>query len=223
MTDATTPPPGAGDPPPPPPPPPAPPPTPSVPSAGGYPVTLELTSPLGVARWRPLVNWLLAIPQWIVLYFLQIAAGVLWIVSFFTILFTKRNPFVGFQAMVLRYNWRVTSYVLFMREDYPPFEFETTVHDPTDDPASVSVRDPGEMNRWLVLVKWLLAIPHFIVLAFLGIAVAVVWLIAFFAVIFTGGWPEGMRKFVVGFMRWATRVNGYVLFLTDEYPPFSLE
>lgn len=223
MTDDTTPPPGAGDTPPPPPPP-APPTVPAVPSPGGaYPVALEYSGPLELARWRPLVNWLLVIPQWVVLYFLQIASGVLWVVSFFTILFTQKNPFVGFQAMVLRYTWRVTAFAYFMTEDYPPFEFEATEDDPASYPAQVSVQDPGEMNRWLVLVKWLLAIPHFIVLAFLGIAVAVVIFIGFFAVIFTGGWPEGMRRFVVGFMRWATRVNGYVLFLTDDYPPFSLE
>jgi hypothetical protein len=74
----------------------------------------------------------------------------------------------------------------------------------------------------MVLVKWLLAIPHFIVLTFLGIAAFVVEIIAFFAVIFTGRWPAGMRDFVVGVVRWSTRVNAYVLFLTDEYPPFSL-
>ncbi len=79
------------------------------------------------------------------------------------------------------------------------------------------------MNRWLVLVKWLLAIPHIIVLAFLYIAVWFVLLITFFAVLFTGKWPEGMRDFTVGVMRWHTRVNGYLLFLTDAYPPFSLE
>ena len=138
------------------------------------------------------------------LYGLGIAAGVLWIISFFTILFTKKNPFLGFQAMVLRYQWRVFSYVYWMRNEYPPFEFTVTARDNGIDPASVDVEDPIEMNRWLVLVKWLLAIPQYIVLLFLGIALWVVLLITFFAVLFTGKWPEGMRAFTVGVMRWNT-------------------
>ncbi len=221
MTDDATP--SEPGPPPTPPTPPTPPPsTPALPGSG-YPIALDFERDADVQNWRPLVNWLLAIPHWIVLYGLEIAAGVLWIVSFFTILFTRRNPFVGFQSMVLRYQWRVTSYVLFMRNEYPPFEFATVPDDSGADTARVSVADPGEMNRWLVLVKWLLAIPHYIVLFFLGIGAYFVVLVALFMVLFTGKWSEGMRNFVIGVMRWSTRVNGYVLFLTDAYPPFSLE
>src|SRR6476620_7307709 len=75
----------------------------------------------------------------------------------------------------------------------------------------------------LPLVQWLLAIPHYIVLSLPGIAAVVVVVIGFFAVLFTGKWPEGMRDFVVGYARWYTRVYAYILFLTDEYPPFSLQ
>ena len=209
-------------------PPPAPPPTPAPPpppaaSPSGYPINLEFQRDLDVQNWRPLVNWLLAIPHLIVLYGLGIAAAVLWIISFFTILFTKKNPFLGFQAMVLRYEWRVLSYVYWLRNEYPPFDFTSTAGDNRLDPATVDVEDPGEMNRWLVLVKWLLAIPQYIVLFFLGIALWVVLVITFFAVLFTGKWPEGMRTFAIGVMRWNTRVSGYILFLTDAYPPFSLD
>ncbi len=192
-------------------------------SPSSYPINLAFQRDLDVQNWRPLVNWLLAIPHLIVLYGLGIAAGVLWLISFFTILFTKKNPFLGFQAMVLRYQWRVFSYVYWMRNEYPPFEFTVTARDNGVDPATVDVEDPIEMNRWLVLVKWLLAIPQYIVLVFLGIALWVVLVITFFAVLFTGKWPEGMRTFAVGVMRWNTRVSGYILFLTDAYPPFSLE
>jgi hypothetical protein len=176
-----------------------------------------------VQNWRPLVHWLLVVPHLVVLWVLGIASGFLWFVSFFTVLFTRRNPFLAFQAMVLRYQWRVFSYAYWMRNEYPPFDYTTTARDDGIDPATVDVEDPIEMNRWLVLVKWLLAIPHLIALLFLHIAVAVVLLVTFFAVLFTGKWPEGMRDFVVGVMRWHTRVNAYVLFLTDVYPPFSLE
>jgi Domain of unknown function (DUF4389) len=202
----------------------APTPTPASVPASGYPVHLDVASPFEVQRWRPLVNWLLAIPQLIVLSVLGTIAGVLWIVSFFTVLFTTRMPdgVYRFQAMYLRYTWRVTSFAHFMRNDYPPFTFDTTARDESGDPATVSVEQPAALNRWLPLVKWLLVIPHVIVLALLGIAVSFVILVAFFAVIFTGKWPEGMRGFVVGYLRWTTRVNAYALLLVDPYPPFRL-
>ena len=82
---------------------------------------------------------------------------------------------------------------------------------------------PNELNRWLPLVKWFLAIPHFIVLFFLDIAAVVVVVIAWFAILFTGRYPEGMFDFVVGVMRWSLRVTAYAfLLVTDRYPPFSL-
>jgi roadblock/LC7 domain-containing protein len=192
-------------------------------AAPGYPISLDFDGELEVQNWRPLVNWLLAIPHWIILYFLAIASVVLGIVSFFTVLFTRRNPFVGFQSMFLRYEWRVTSYTYWMRNEYPPFDFDTVIADNGLYPATVSVEDPGDMNRWLPLVKWFLAIPHYIVLAFLGVAVWFVLLVSFFMVLFTGKWSVGMRDFVVGVMRWGTRVYGYVFFITDPYPPFTLQ
>jgi Domain of unknown function (DUF4389) len=202
---------------------PPPPPPPPASSASGYPVTVDFQRDLKVANWRPLVNWLLAIPHIIVLYGLNAIHGVLWFLSFFTILFTKRNPFVNFQAMILRYQWRTGSYVLFMRDEYPPFDFAMDADRVTADPAVLTVEDPGPMNRWLVFVKLLLVVPHLIVLMLLGIAMYVVMIIAFFAVLFTGAWPKGMRDFAVGVMRWAIRVTAYVYFMTDAYPPFSLQ
>ncbi len=203
------------------PPPPAPPGPGAAPS--GYPVDVGFERGLEVARWRPLVNWLLAIPHLIVAQLLTYVAYFLWLLSFFAVLFTRKNPFVGFQAMTLRYRWRTLSYAGFMRDEYPPFDFGTGLAGGEPDAASLTVADPGEMNRWLVLVKWLLVIPHVVVLFFLGIAAAVVWLVAFFAVLFTGAWPRGMRDFVVGVNRWSNRVMAYFMFLTDEYPPFRLD
>jgi len=194
------------------------------PTAVEYPVRLELNRDFEVERWRPLVNWLLAIPQLIVVYVLGIVFEVLALIAFFTVLFTKRIPtgIFGVMAMYQRYSWRVNSFALFMRNEYPPFTFETTASDPGTDTAVFSIEEPAELNRWLPLVKWLLAIPHYIVLIFLFLAVAVVKLITFFAVIFTGRYPEGMRDFVVGVFRWSVRVQSYVFFMTDVYPPFSL-
>ncbi len=190
---------------------------------GAYPVGVAFDRSLEVARWRPLVNWLLGIPQLIIAQVLGYVANVLWFLSFFTVLFAKKNPFLGFQRMVLRYRWRTITYVAFMREEYPPFDFDTSDRGGEPDAASLTVADPGEMNRWLVLVKWILVIPHVVVLVFLGIGAAIVWLIAFFAVLFTGKWPQGMRDFVVGVSRWGNRVGAYMMFLTDEYPPFRLD
>ncbi len=197
--------------------------TPAIPSPPSGPVDLQLDRGYEVQNWRPLVNWLLVIPQWIVLYILEIVAFVLWFISFFTVLFTRKNPFVGVQTMILRYTWRVYSFAGFMRNEYPPFDFASAPGQEVADPAVLTIEDPGEMNRWLPLVKWLLLIPHFIVLSILSIAVFVVLIIAFFAVLFTGRWPEGLRTFVVGYFRWTMRVYAYLYFLTDAYPPFNLQ
>jgi hypothetical protein len=209
-------------------PPPAPPPAPSSGGFGGggggdYPIDVEYNRDYEVQNWRPIVNWLLALPQWIVLYVLGIVAFVLWVVSLFVILFTKRNPFVGFQTMYLRYYWRVASFAGFLRNEYPPFDFATTDSAVVADPAVVNVDDPGDMNRVLGFVKWLIALPHYIVLWFLELGVLVVLVINFFIVLFTGRWNEAMREFVVGVARWHIRVYGYVFLLTDKYPPFSLQ
>ena len=91
--------------------------TPAIPSPPSGPVDLQFDRGYEVQNWRPLVNWLLVIPQWIVLYILEIVAFVLWFISFFTVLFTRKNPFVGIQTMILRYTWRVYSFAGFMRSE----------------------------------------------------------------------------------------------------------
>jgi Domain of unknown function (DUF4389) len=92
-----------------------------------------------------------------------------------------------------------------------------------DYPAQAGVVHQEEYSRWLPLVKWLLVIPHYIVLIFLGIGAAIVAFIAFFAVLFTGRYPEGLWDYMVGVQRWGMRVASYHLLMVDEYPPFSLE
>jgi hypothetical protein len=98
-------------------------------AGSGYPISLEFDGGLEVQNWRPLVNWLLAIPHWFVIWVLSIVSFFLWIAAFFTVLFTQRNPFVGFQSMFLRYEWRVISYTYWMRNEYPPFDFDTVLAD----------------------------------------------------------------------------------------------
>jgi roadblock/LC7 domain-containing protein len=218
--------------PPPPPPPEAPPPpppsSPPPPSPGGpasYPVRVEFERDLQVDRWRPLVNWFLAIPQWIVVYALGLVERALAFLSFFLVLFTREipEPILNFRAMTYRYSLRVFTFVGFMRNEYPPFSFTAVTEDDGIDAGRFSLDPPGQMQRWAPLYKWILAIPHYIVLIFLFIGAFFAWIVAFFAVIITGAYPQGVRDFNIGVMRWAVRVDAYVLFMTDEYPPFSLQ
>ncbi|HEY2214638.1 MAG TPA: DUF4389 domain-containing protein, partial [Acidimicrobiales bacterium] len=97
-----------------------------------FPLQLDLNAPLKVARWRPLIHWLLAIPQVLVLYVLLAVQGVVTFISWFAILFTGKMPegLFNFTAMTMRYQWRVSSFLLFMREGYPPFDFPTVGADP---------------------------------------------------------------------------------------------
>lgn len=188
------------------------------------PLVLELDAPYEVARWRPLVHWLLVIPHMVVVYVLQLVLDILTLISLFTILFTKKIPesIFGFMVMVYRYQWRTWSYLLWMREPYPPFDFESNMTDPGTDPARVSIEYPEEFRRFMPLVKWLLAFPHYVVLMFVFIGAFFVWIYGFFAVLITGRWPSGARDFLVGVSRWSLRVQAYVGLLTDVYPPFSL-
>jgi hypothetical protein len=189
-----------------------------------YPVVLELDAPLEVARWRPLVHWLLGIPQLIVAGILNQVFELLVFVSWFIILFTGRIPreLFDFMTMCQRYQWRAWSYVMFMRESYPPFEFGSTNVDPGTDPAELTIEYPERLSRGLIFVKWLLAFPHYILLVFLFIGALFVGILSWFAVLFTGRWPQGMRDYLVGVSRWATRVNVYISLMQDDYPPFSL-
>lgn len=191
-----------------------------------YPTQLELHGPLQIARWRPLVQWLLAIPQLLVAYALSMLRGVLTLIAFFTVLFTRRIPRPLFDAiaMTFRYEWRAASYALFLREGYPPFDFQSTAADDGADPHTlVTFTYPEQMSRWQPLVKWLLAIPHYIVLFALSIAAILVVIGGFFAVLITGEYPRRLRDFLVSVYRYNVRVQAYAGLLTDQYPPFTLK
>jgi len=136
------------------------------------------------------------------------------------IVFRQRYPrwWFDFSREFARFGTRVGAYLALLTDQYPSTEDEQAVHLEIDYPDAET-----DLNRWLPLVKWLLAIPHYIVLAFLIVAAVFVVIIAWFAILFTGKYPRGLFDFVVGVGRWALRVEAYALLLvTDTYPPFSL-
>jgi Domain of unknown function (DUF4389) len=192
-----------------------------------YPATLEIDRAERIANWRPIVQWLLAIPHFIILYVLGIVAEVVAIIGWFVILFTGKLPegLATLMCLYIRYGNRTTAYAGFLREEYPPFAFETVAPDPgTYPPVRTGfVPELENRNRLTVAFRIILVIPQLIVLWVLGTVAFVAFVIAFFAVLFTGRWPDGLRTFVVGVMRWGTRVSAYLYLLTDEYPPFSLD
>jgi hypothetical protein len=191
----------------------------TVAGAPGYPLRYDVEYPEELSRWLIFVKWLLAIPHFIILYALGIASSVVTLVAFFAILFTKRYPqgLFEFVVNVNRWNANVLGYYGLFRDEYPPFSWE-----PGQYPVTYEMDYSQEMNRWLPLVKWLLAIPHIIALLFLLIAAYVAWFVAWLAILFTKRFPRGLFDFIVGVLRWNYRVSAYVYLLCDEYPPFSL-
>jgi Domain of unknown function (DUF4389) len=190
-----------------------------------YAARLEFHGGNHIARWRPLAQWLLAIPQLMIVSALRSLRQVLILISLFTVLFTERIPRPVFDmiAMSYRYEWRAVSYALFMHEDYPPFDFEPSAADDGAEPhTTLSITYPERLNRWAPLYKWFLAIPHYLVLAVLAIGALFAFLGGFFTVLVTGDYPEGIRDFLVSVYRYALRVEAYAGLLTDAYPPFRL-
>jgi hypothetical protein len=214
-------------------------PTPSV-----YPLRLEgdLDSPLSRGLW--LVKWLLAIPHFIVLFFLWIAFLVLSVVALFAILFTGRYPrgIFDFNVGVMRWTWRVGfyTYSALGTDRYPPF----TLGEVPDYPARLEVAYPEHLSRGLVLVKWwLLAIPQYLIVSVFAGGAWASWgaanedmswasggglidllvLISAVVLLFTGRYPRQIFDFVMGMNRWVFRVVAYAALMTDKYPPFRLD
>ena len=136
------------------------------------------------------------------------------------IVFRERYPrwWFDFGRELARFSMRVGAYLVLLTDQYPSTVGEQSVHLEIDYPDVEQ-----DLNRWLPLVKWLLAIPHYIVFAFLAIGAIFAVFIAWFAVLFTGRYPRGLFDYVVGVARWGLRIQAYAyLLVTDRYPPFSL-
>jgi hypothetical protein len=192
-----------------------------------YPASFEVDDADRITNWKPLVQWILALPHWLVASALGTLSEIVSIVSWFAIVFTGRLPegLASVQHLYIRYSNRTAAYSVFLREEYPPFAFGTTAEDDGAYPPVRTAFQPqyDDRNRVTVGFRLILVIPHVIVLAFLFLAAFLVALVWVFVILFTGTWNPGVRDFIVGVMRWGTRVNAYALLLTDEYPPFSLE
>lgn len=207
-----------------------------------YPIRIEGNLDPSVSRWLWLVKWLLAIPHYVVLAFLWLAFGVLSLVAFFAVLFTGRypQPIFTFTTGVLRWSWRVGFYAYnaLGTDRYPPF----TLDDVPEYPARLSVDYPPRLSHGLVLVKWLLAVPHLLVVAILiggpylgyrlgdaaislegGGLIGLLVLIAAVVLLFTGRYPRDLFDLIIGLNRYVYRVAAYFFLMTDEYPPFRLD
>jgi hypothetical protein len=217
----------------------------STTSQGSSPVRLTGELDRNLSRWLWLVKMFLAIPHYIVLAFLWVAFLITTVIAGFAILFTGRYPrsLFDFNVGVLRWNWRVGFYVYAAlgTDRYPPF---TLVR--TDYPADFDVAYPERLSRGLVLVKWLLAIPHLIIVGLIvadllpypwtsndwssgfqpigGYSVLnLLVVIAGFFLLITRQYPHSLFDLLLGINRWLYRVLSYVALMRDEYPPFRLD
>ena len=192
----------------------------SVPTAD-----MHLDSPRETQNWRPLVNWLLAIPHLVIANALGNVANLMSIVSWFSIVFTGRMPdgIARFQYMILRYEARTYSYAAFLRQPYPQFQFDMANTDSGNDPLRVDFApQPSERNRVTVAFRLILIIPAVVYTVLIAVAATLAVIAAAFAVLFTGRWPQALRTFVLNAGRLTLRVSAYGHLLTDTYPTFAL-
>ena len=149
------------------------------------------------------------------------SGGFLFFPALLMILFRRKYPrwWFDWNLELSRFTTRVGAYVLLLRDEYPSTDERQAVHLDLDYPDAAR-----DLNRWLPLVKWLLAIPHYVMILLLGVVTFVLVIFAWFAILVTGRYPREVFDFVVGVSRWTWRVHAYAILLaTDRYPPFSLE
>jgi hypothetical protein len=154
-------------------------------------------------------------------FFAGAGSGIIFLAPLLMIVFRQKYPrwWWDFNVQLLRFQARVGMYFLLTTDKYPSTDEEQSVHLDADYPDVEK-----DLNRWLPLVKWLLALPHWIILIFLYVAAFFVLIYVWFVILFTGRYPRGAFDFIIGVSRWGYRVQAYALLLnTDVYPPFSLE
>ena len=189
------------------------------PAVADYPLRFDVAYPEHPSRFMILIRWLLALPHAIVLGFLVLIAEIAVFLTWWAIRFTGRYPegLFNFVVGVLRWNTNVTAYMLFY-DQYPPFamgpgEYEGVTYE---------IERQDSYSRLLIFVRWLLVIPHLIIIYALEVIGYIAVLALVIAVLVTGRYPRGIFDFLVGIGRWANRANAYSFMLTDRYPPFSM-
>jgi hypothetical protein len=189
-----------------------------------YPVTLEIDYPdRDLDRLSSFFRCITAIPPMVILGLLQAAhtGSLVFLPTVLMILFRRKYPrwWFDWNVALTRFSARVGAYVVLLTDEYPSTEREQSVHIGIPFPDVARDLMPG-----MPLIKWFLAIPHYVVLGFLGIGAGFAVIIAWFAILFTGRYPRGLFDYVVGTGRWGLRVCAYSgLLVTDIYPPFSLK
>jgi len=201
-----------------------------------YPVQFDVDYPSGpLNRLTTAFRFLIAIPIVVLLTMLSgsafnnddhstqnslvIGGAAVFVPLVLMLVFRQKYPrwWFDWNLNLLRFSNRVTAYLALLDDRYPSTDEEQSVH------LDFAYPEARQMNRWLPLVKWLLAIPHYVVLFFLAIATIFVVIYAWFAILFTGHYPRGAFEFIEGVLRWTNRVSGYAFTLvTDAYPPFRL-
>jgi len=198
-----------------------------------YPAALEIDYPDAPRNWfTTLLRPVLVIPIAIILALVSgtgvhtragtssvAAGGVLFCATALMLVFRQKYPpwWFDWNVSLTAFGIRVMAYLALLRDEYPSTDEEQAVH------LDIVYPDARlELNRWLPLVKWLLAIPHYIVLFFLGIGAFFVVIFAWFAILFTGRYPRDIFELVLGINRWLYRVVAYAALMRDEYPPFRL-
>jgi len=184
-----------------------------------HPVAFDVAYPERVSRLTTFFRLFLAIPQFIVVYLLQIALALLTVLAWFAILFTGRYPkaFFDFTSGVLRWQANVIAYAALLRDEYPPFSWE-----PGDYALTLDIPHAERQSRFRLFVRVFTILPNQVVFLFVQIAWAFTTFLSFFMILFTGRYPRGLFKFAVGAIRWQMRIAAYLYLLRDEYPPYSI-
>lgn len=210
-----------------------------------YPATLDIDYPAELNRATTFFRLILAIPVLVLVTILSASSsstvsvltdtgeivskttetgagllGALTISTALMILFRRKYPrwWFDFAREFTRFSYRIGAYLALQTDLYPSTDEEQSVHLDIDYPDAAS-----DLNRWMPLVKWFLAIPHYVVLAILAVGAVFAVVIAWFAILFTGRYPRGLFDYILGVARWALRVQAYAfLLVTDTYPSFSL-
>ncbi len=187
-----------------------------------YPVAVDGEYQERVNRFLWLIKWLLVIPNWLVLSLFSIPTIVTYPLVWLIIIVTGRYPLSlwGYHFGLIRWSWRMNFYAYQMggTDRYPPFSLADQ-----DYPASITIDYPERSSRLKALFRWILIIPHWIIVSILGNLVSILVVIALVVVLFTGSYPRQVFDFNLAMNRWRYRVSAYGGFLRDEYPPFGFD